>query len=503
MDVRKTLNSISTEKLVLSGLILLGFVLRLRQYLSGRSLWLDEAMLALNIVGRSSSGLIQPLDYQQGGPVVFLLAEKLVITLFGNRELTLRLVPFLAGCAALVLFALLLRQMTGKAGTYIALALFAVGAAPVYYASEVKQYSSDVFVALLLFWLAARHLHISARGRDFILLGVSGVLACWCAHPAVFVLTGTGMTLLLHYAIQKDSQRLKQMVIVVTVWVASFAILYFTSLRGLASDQFLLNYWGDTFLTPSPGTDLSWIPDTLKGVLYDPAGLGATWMLAALTLLIGMLALLRRNWQFAAFFVLTLCAVMAASVMDKYPFVGRLLLFAAPIFLALVGTGVEAATGWFQRPRWLSGGLAVLLAAILLYQPLASAAHNFLQPEYHEHIRPTMAYLKVNREPRDVLYVYFWAVPAYQYYAPLFGMAEDDFIAGNRHENDPQGLLAEIDQLKSSKRVWVLFTHVRESGDFNERDFILTRMKEMGSLQSQFVEPGTSVYLYLYSITGH
>src|SRR5688572_7219739 len=329
MDVRKRLTSISTEKLVLSGLILLGFVLRLRQYLSGRALWLDEAMLALNIVGRSSSGLIQPLDYQPGGPPVFLLAEKLVITLLGNRELTLRLVPFLAGCAALLFFALLLRQMTGKAGTYIALALFAVGASPVYYASEVKQYSSDVFVALLLFWLAARHLHISARGRDFILLGVSGALACWCAHPAVFVLAGTGMTLLLHYALQKDGQRLKQMAIVIAVWTASFSILYFTNLRGLASDQFLLNYWGDTFLTPTPGMDLSWIPDTLKGVLYDPVGLGATWMLAALLMLIGLLALLRRNWQFAAFFVLTFCALVVASALDKYPFVGRLLLFAA------------------------------------------------------------------------------------------------------------------------------------------------------------------------------
>ncbi|MCX7754677.1 MAG: hypothetical protein N2117_05455, partial [Anaerolineales bacterium] len=82
------------------GLIGLGLVLRLRQYLINRSLWLDEAMLALNILHKDVWGLLGRLDYEQGAPVGFLLLEKLVVTLLGDGERALRLLPFLAGCAS-------------------------------------------------------------------------------------------------------------------------------------------------------------------------------------------------------------------------------------------------------------------------------------------------------------------------------------------------------------------------------------------------------------------
>src|SRR6185503_5885584 len=83
-----------------------------------------------------------------------------------NHELTLRLLPLLAGCASLPLFALLLRQGLGKTGTFTALALFAASAPLVYYASEVKQYSSDVFIALLLLWLAGEVQELNHEGTQ-------------------------------------------------------------------------------------------------------------------------------------------------------------------------------------------------------------------------------------------------------------------------------------------------------------------------------------------------
>jgi len=54
-----------------------GVFLRLSQYLSHRSLWLDEAKLALNIVRRPMGVLLlQPLDSAQGAPIGFLAIEK-------------------------------------------------------------------------------------------------------------------------------------------------------------------------------------------------------------------------------------------------------------------------------------------------------------------------------------------------------------------------------------------------------------------------------------------
>ena len=76
-------------------IVVLGLGLRTVQYARNRSLWLDEALLALNILHRSAGGLFKGLDYHQGAPIGFLLLEKLATKLAGNGELALRAFPFL------------------------------------------------------------------------------------------------------------------------------------------------------------------------------------------------------------------------------------------------------------------------------------------------------------------------------------------------------------------------------------------------------------------------
>ena len=63
--------------------LMAGGLLRLLALLADRCLWIDEAMLALNLVGRSPRQLLDPLDWNQGAPVGFLLAVKGVISAFG------------------------------------------------------------------------------------------------------------------------------------------------------------------------------------------------------------------------------------------------------------------------------------------------------------------------------------------------------------------------------------------------------------------------------------
>src|SRR5215212_8629067 len=107
---------LSWEKVAAVLLILLGVILRLRQYLTGRSLWVDEAMLALNIVERNWTGMFQPLDYDQGAPIGFLLVEKLLNLMLGKHELALRLFPLLVGLISLGLFYLLGKRMMSGPG---------------------------------------------------------------------------------------------------------------------------------------------------------------------------------------------------------------------------------------------------------------------------------------------------------------------------------------------------------------------------------------------------
>src|ERR1044071_4702024 len=128
------------EKITVTGMILLGILLRLRQYWTGRSLWSDEAMLALNIVNRNLIGLFKPLDYDQGSPIGFLLIEKIFSLPFSRSEYALRFFPLIVGSASIWLFYLLLKRTTSGAGLLAALTLFVLNQRLIYYSSEVKQY---------------------------------------------------------------------------------------------------------------------------------------------------------------------------------------------------------------------------------------------------------------------------------------------------------------------------------------------------------------------------
>src|SRR6476660_9658851 len=94
-----------TSRSAVIALVLLGIGLRLLPLVANRNLWIDEAMLALNLIERTPAQLLQPLDWNQGAPAGFLLAVKATISAFGASEWALRLVPFLAPCAGLVGFA--------------------------------------------------------------------------------------------------------------------------------------------------------------------------------------------------------------------------------------------------------------------------------------------------------------------------------------------------------------------------------------------------------------
>src|SRR5262245_8490097 len=81
----------------------LGAALRLWQYAADASLWADEANLVLNIIERPLGRLLGPLDYRQVAPPGWLLLERTAVTVFGQGEQALRLVPLLGSLAALPL----------------------------------------------------------------------------------------------------------------------------------------------------------------------------------------------------------------------------------------------------------------------------------------------------------------------------------------------------------------------------------------------------------------
>lgn len=236
------LTSLFSSPLLLWVIICFGILVRLVQYLYNRSLWADEAVLALNIVNRTYLELLQPLDYEQGAPLGFLMVEKLAVQLFGNNEYALRLFPLLSGIISLLLFYFLAKRFIPRLAIPTALALFASLPHLVYYASEVKQYSTDVMIALLSCLVAMQLRRPKLNPAQIITISIVGAIAIWFSHPAVFVLAGVGTPSLLVCITRRETRIISKLGICFT-WILSFAVFYFISIRSLGSSKELLQSW--------------------------------------------------------------------------------------------------------------------------------------------------------------------------------------------------------------------------------------------------------------------
>jgi hypothetical protein len=499
--LNKWKGSFSRQQAAVAGLLLLGALLRVRQYLTGRSLWADEAMLALNIVNRGFAGMFKPLDYDQGAPIGFLLVEKSVNFLLGKNELVLRLVPLLAGLLSLWLFYLLLKRLTTGAGLLAALALFALNPRLVYYSSEVKQYIMDVVVTISLLLIAAPLFRTAPRKRDFVWLALAGLAAMWFSHPALFVVGGIGLALLILYLRRREYASLRFLLGVGLIWTLNIGLLYFLILKDLNQNAYMREYWQGAFLPVPPWSDPAWFLQSIRANISTQFGMPYAALFVFVLMLAGWVALWREKSDYALTLLCVLLVTLAASALQLYPLLERMVLFLVPLGLILLGKVVESLYQGLQKyplPRVLA---TALLCGCLIYAPLVTSVQAFLRPKYFEHIRPTMEYLRGGWKKGDALYVSQGAVPAFRFYAPFYGLESIPYEYGKREDDrDPQALLTEIEAFRGQPRVWILFSHVYEKGDFNEKDFLLNDLNQMGEKKREFRLPGTSVFLYLYDL---
>lgn len=458
-------------------------------------------MLALNIVNRNFIGLFKPLNFNQGAPIGFLLVEKFFNTILGRNELVLRFFPFIAGTISLWLFYLLLKKLANQTGLLIALALFAVNPQLVYYTSETKQYIVDVTVCIALLLLAFPLFEGQTTKRNVIRLGLAGVLGLWLSHPALFVLAGIGLALLIINLGEHNFSSLRLIVGLGVLWLANLVLLYFINLRALSHSQYLLNYWNGAFIPMPPWSDLRWIPFSFNDTVTVWYGMPHLALLVFPLIVFGWWILFHESRAFAVALAFILTLTTIASALRLYPAHGRLALFLLPNGFILIGKAVEELQKRLPTRRLASSIGILALSAILLYSPFVTSTQYLIAPKYFEHIRPYMDYLSTSWKPGDALFVSYWAEPAFQFYAPFYKLENVQYETSEYTDYpDLQKLEARFDPLIGHKRVWVLFSHVYEQAGFNERDALIAYLNQIGTETREFHGFNTSVYLYLYDL---
>jgi hypothetical protein len=328
------------------------------------------------------------------------------------------------------------------------------------------------------------------------LISISGAISVWLSYPAVFVLAGIGISLLIAIGPKKDHPSLGGLAGVFTLWILSFSVYYLLFMRPLKSNQYLLSFWGAGFMPvpTSVGAIKTW-GSTLQSLLeFIGYPLQYTVFITAL-IAVSIADATRKRHLDSLSLVLTIVVTLVASVLHQYPLAvplsswlaesyGRLILFLVPLFYLLIVRGLQSLTEQ-------SGLLISLLLTSLLLIPFLSSALSLFNPIVREEVRPVLNYLGEHYKSNDQVYVYYRGFHAVKYYNKWYvKLPEQNFHWGKYSIQDQPPFNEEIASMKQWPRVWFLFSHRFEDEEIQFLSHI------DGELLDQYHVPRVSLYLY-------
>lgn len=436
--------------------ILLSFAVRILMYTVQRSLWLDEAMLAYSLNLRSLGTLLKgPFEMNQIAPIVYLYCVKLITSVFGASETTLRVFSlFTCGGTVLLVWMTQRRLFHGKHPVRGA-AFVATMSLMMYYSNEFKPYMSDCFFSLAA--LYAFYLKTVRRigMRAWIVASVALILA---SNPALFLVAAFFLFDFLDALMRRDRKRALETFAGGTAVLACFAGYYFFWLRKVALSDHMNNYWQEAFVRlfpPDPGTfatATSWLRD-----------LGPLWRLVvALALVGGVRSVLQRN-RYGIVILIAGALTIVASGMEMYPFSSRLMLFAYPLVALLAFYAVE----WLLSGSctWRREVPAFACALLLL-----AGNGDFLEYRfesrvlvYGEEANSLIDYVRSHIHENESLYVYNLAEAVFAFrngYSSTIGdFSHQNVVVGTIKAFTEENVYHEADRIHSLRRCYILMQH--------------------------------------------
>ena len=370
-----------------AAVILVAGVIRVRLFAARRSLWFDEAAVAMNIIERSFGALLLPLDHEQTAAPLFLWGERVAVMLGGNNEWALRALPLLAGL--LLPFAMwsVAKRLFSPVEALVAVALVALSPFLIYYANEVKPYGIDALVTTLLFAAALRiREQPGDRGR-WLALALGGAVAIGIAIPAPFVLAGVAVFLLARPEVRRAPGFRAHAALTVVAWAvaAGLALLVYLPLMKHDSfiGSFMQHYWGTSFLSNEPPGLKSRVLDAVSAAIRTTFFDKVMWpqqlnMLMLVAVAGAIRIVMTRGLAYAAMLGVPVLLLVCAAALQIYPLGDRLILFAAPITAIALVAGVTWPARLIHGPR--QPMMTAVLGALLLVVPIWRAGAAMRNP---------------------------------------------------------------------------------------------------------------------------
>lgn len=436
-------------------LVVLGTILRLLKFFERPGLWVDEAMIAINIGRRSFGELLDPLDFNQLAPVPWLWLEKLLVSLGGMHELVLRAPALVAGIAVPWLVWRAGLHLVGEWGALVATALTATGSALIFFAAETKPYGTDAALAALLLLLAGRCLTRPIGDRALHVLGMVGLAAVLFSFPAVFTLGGIGIALIARAGMARHVAAIRATVAWGSAWLLAFVLPQLLIYRQTGRSDAMQHFWypamahlGEPGLPDRISSAINATLLTLVGVEIWP---GTELFVAVLVL--GAWAVVRKRGVVTMLVVTAPIGLLAlAWVFDQIPANERLLLFVAPILALLFGAAVAEIMHRIPYRVRQIGTLPI--AMIIAWLMVDGATEGLHRPKASGGRELVVA---VQQDPHAPVWVGRWGMPVWLYYSTDWNApdtARIDWYAAQSRDGSTAGAAVIFDEGPGRARRW-------------------------------------------------
>ncbi len=464
---------------LLTALVLAGLCLRLAQYFHNRELWLDEAWLAYEFLNHSLVDMTRPLVSQLNFPIGFLLIEKFATMVAGASEYVLRFFPLLCGAGALLAITPVAMRVGGTqrpadwATAMLVVAFLVFNKHAIYYASEARQYSTDLFATCFLLLLAgaqnfapdSESLAIRRAAR----MGAVGVLIVWFSWTSIFTLAAI-------FVVQGAchlSRRQWRAAIAVAVGLALSGLSFWLHLQviernmdaqGTAESVHEYVRYMSEGIPPRSWSDVPKFFGTLERFLYNPGGMSYP-AVAVIACLLGCVDLWKRRRGTLLVMVLPFVFVLAAAVLGRYAFRDRFLVFLLPQFFIVMSCGVGLLLRQKAYP-WRIGGC--LLLVLLIARPAVQSGRVLFEartgPGGGSEVKVLLNSVREEWQAGDILFVHGSEAYQFLYYNREDGLDPahyrlDKFptVPFFKPEKPPFQLDLSGFTNSGNRRVWVLY----------------------------------------------
>lgn len=454
----------------------------------------------MNIIERSYLELLEPMHSVQVAPIGFLWIQRALFDLLGPHDWVFRIFPLLIYIVGSITLYKLLHMLPLKKNVILVMASLFVFCQPlIYYASEIKQYGSDVAIAIILMYTILRAYR--TKQQQLIILSVVGIMAITLSNVSVIILTVAGSYR--WFQIYKKTENVVNVLITpIIVWLVTFGLYFFFFIHNHPTREFMASYWQSFAYMPLNPFSREFVvfwAQTYEFIFGKILGANpkvpVLHHLFAIAWLIGVGTLIKRKqWGYLYLLLGPFFIHILLSALQIYPFVWRVSLYLQPFFALLCAIGFVSFTEFIiskiklrrLRVALIFPGLSLLLITLYTF------------PKDREEFKESYEYMLLQKQPKDHLFINPGAYNTWLYY-DLIGYIKRDIPHehGVPNRSDFTRHNKQLDSLKG--RVWFLSAHdYYDDSNLNmfESQYILDYLKAKGArVLDKKKSVGSAIYL--------